>query len=70
LLYGGGTEQLVTQAIGIVSVGVYVLAISAIAWFVIKMTLGLRVTAEEEKEGLDLGEHGNEAYHGFQFVSE
>ena len=45
-------------------------ALSAVCWFVIKYTIGLRVTAEEEIDGLDHGEHGNEAYHGFQMVSE
>jgi Amt family ammonium transporter len=39
-----------------------------ILFMAIKYTIGLRVTAEEEREGLDIGEHGNEAYHGFQFV--
>jgi ammonium transporter, Amt family len=34
-------------------------------WLVIKAILGIRVTAEEEAEGLDIGEHGMEAYSGF-----
>ena len=38
---------------------------SVICWGIIKVTLGMRVGREEEIEGLDLGEHGNEAYHGF-----
>jgi Amt family ammonium transporter len=32
---------------------------------ILKVTLGIRVSEEEEKEGLDIGEHGMEAYHGF-----
>lgn len=32
------------------------------AWMVLRGTLGIRVSAEEEREGLDWGEHGNEAY--------
>jgi Amt family ammonium transporter len=36
-----------------------------VAWFIIKAAIGLRVSPEEEIEGLDIGEHGNEAYHGF-----
>jgi Amt family ammonium transporter len=39
--------------------------VSAIAWLIIKALVGLRVAAQEEIEGLDIGEHGNEAYHGF-----
>lgn len=69
LFYGGGADQLITQLIGIGSVAVFVLAISAAAWFILKYTMGLRVSREEEIEGLDIGEHGNEAYHGFQMIS-
>lgn len=65
LFYGGGTEQLMLQIQGVLAVGVYTVVVSAICWFIIKYTLGLRVSPEEELEGLDIGEHGNEAYHGF-----
>jgi Amt family ammonium transporter len=65
LLYGGGTSQLVGQLVGIVATGVYVCAVSGLSWLIIKQTIGLRVSPEEELEGLDIGEHGNEAYHGF-----
>jgi Amt family ammonium transporter len=63
-------DQLIAQATGVVAVAGYVLVVSAVAWFIIKATIGLRVSPEEEKEGLDIGEHGNEAYHGFQMISE
>jgi Amt family ammonium transporter len=65
LLVGGSADQLIAQIKGIVAVGVYTLVVSAICWFIIKTVLGLRVSPEEEIEGLDIGEHGNEAYHGF-----
>jgi Amt family ammonium transporter len=65
LFYGGGTSQLIIQLTGIGACAAYVGVISAIIWIVIKVTLGLRVKPEEEVEGLDVGEHGNEAYHGF-----
>ena len=68
LFYGGGFNQLITQLIGIASVAVFVLIVSAVAWLALKYTMGLRVSKEEEIEGLDIGEHGNEAYHGFQMV--
>lgn len=66
LLYSGqGTTQLVTQAIGVGACAGYVLVTSAITWLVLKYTVGIRVSAEEEVEGLDHGEHGNVSYHGF-----
>jgi Amt family ammonium transporter len=65
LFYGGGFGQLVTQATGVLAAGGYVFVVSLAVWFVLKMTLGVRVSAAEEIEGLDLGEHGMEAYPGF-----
>lgn len=64
VFYGGG-EQIVAQLKGIIATAVYVLVASAICWIVIKVTFGLRVSDEEQFEGLDHGEHGNTAYHGF-----
>ncbi len=65
LFFGGGTTQLVAQLVGVGMVGVYVLLTSGVTWLVLKYTIGIRVTEAEEIEGLDLGEHGNDAYHGF-----
>lgn len=65
LLFGGGIVQLFAQIIGIVSVGGLTVALSTIFLLVLKRTLGIRVPAEEEKQGLDIGEHGMEAYSGF-----
>jgi len=65
LFTGGDATQLIAQIKGIVAVGVYTVVVSAICWFIIKYTIGLRVSAEEEIEGLDIGEHGHTAYHGF-----
>lgn len=69
LFFGGGMEQLQVQAIGVVTVGLFTVVASSIVWFLIKVTLGLRVTEEEEIEGLDIGEHGNRAYPDYQIVS-
>jgi len=69
LFFGGGFTQLWAQLVGIGAVGVYTLVISLVAWYAIKATMGVRVTAEEEMEGLDLGEHGNLAYPDFQVSS-
>jgi Amt family ammonium transporter len=65
LLYGGGMTQLINQAIGVVSVFAWCMATGAVLFYGIKYTVGLRVSAAEEAEGLDVGEHGNSAYHGF-----
>ncbi len=65
LLFGGGIQQLINQIIGIVAIGAFTVIFSAIVWMILKSTLGLRVTPEEEIEGLDIGEHGMEAYSGF-----
>jgi len=65
LFYGGGMDQLITQLIGVAACAVYVLVAAAIAWIVLKAVLGIRVSAEEENEGLDIGEHGNHAYPAF-----
>jgi Amt family ammonium transporter len=65
LFYGGGTTQLIAQLIGVASVAAYVFPASLLVWWGLKMTLGIRVSPEEELEGLDIGEHGMEAYPGF-----
>jgi Amt family ammonium transporter len=65
LFNGGGATLLVNQIIGIVAVGAFTFIASYVLWFVLKKTVGIRVTQEEEIEGLDIGEHGNEAYPDF-----
>ena len=57
-----GGAQLWNQIVGIVAVGVFTFAFALIVFGVIKATMGLRVSPEEESEGLDVGEHGNVAY--------
>ena len=63
-----GAEQLITQVIGVAACAGYVMVVSLVAWAILKVTVGIRVSPEEERDGLDHGEHGNEAYHGFQFA--
>jgi Amt family ammonium transporter len=65
LFLGGALTQLIPQIIGILSVGGITVLLSTIFWLALKATLGIRVTQEEELEGLDIGEHGMEAYSGF-----
>lgn len=65
LLMGGGFAQLGVQILGIVAVGAFTLVLTSIFWVALKATLGIRVSEEEELLGLDIGEHGMEAYSGF-----
>ena len=65
LFYGGGISQLISQVIGIVAIGLFTVVFSAVVWTILKSAFGLRVAAEEELKGLDIGEHGMEAYSGF-----
>lgn len=65
LFYGGGAKLLGTQLLGIVAIGIFVFATSSLVWVVLKKTVGIRVSREEEITGLDIGEHGNNAYPDF-----
>ena len=65
LFFGGGFTLLWNQLIGIATVGAAVFSVSMIVWLAIKATIGVRVSEEEEMEGLDIGEHGNRAYPDF-----
>ena len=60
-----GTGNIVTQLIGIVAIGAFTVIFSAIVWLALKATIGIRVNEHEEIQGLDIGEHGMEAYSGF-----
>ena len=68
LLFGGGLQLLGVELIGIAAVGVFVFVSSGLVWFVLKKTIGIRVSLEEEIEGLDIGEHGNSAYPDFSIL--
>jgi Amt family ammonium transporter len=68
LLFGGGAGLLMAQLAGILGVGAFVFVSSMVIWKIIGATLGVRVSAEEELEGLDIGEHGNVAYPDFVTV--
>jgi ammonium transporter, Amt family len=69
LFYGGGFGQLGVQALGVLSIFVWVVLAAGILFGIIKATIGLRVTETEELQGLDIGEHGTESYSGFQIFT-
>lgn len=62
LLYGGGFNLLGVQAIGVFAIGAWAITTSFIVLFILKKTMGLRVTKEEEIDGLDIHEHGTNVY--------
>lgn len=69
LFYGGGMKSLIDQLIGVVAVGAFTFIASYIVWTILKFTMGIRVSREEEIRGLDIGEHGMEAYADFQIFT-
>jgi len=66
LINGGGFKLLGIQALGALVVFGWVAVTAGILFLVIKKTIGLRVSREEELKGLDIEEHGMESYSGFQ----
>lgn len=60
-----GMPQLMSQLKGVLAYGVFTFIFAFVLLLVLKIIMGLRVTPEEESEGLDIGEHGNVAYPNF-----
>ena len=66
LFYGGGVSHLGVQVLGVACIAVYTLIVMFLVFKIIDKTIGLRVSAEEEIEGLDITEHGlSSAYADF-----
>ena len=66
LLFGGGLSLLKAQFAGVITVALFVFIVAITTWGILRATIGIRVSREEELRGLDIGEHGNEAYASFQ----
>jgi len=60
-----GAGSIITQIIGIVAIGVFVVVISSIVWFILNATVGIRIDEEDEVSGSDKAECGMEAYPEF-----
>ena len=60
-----GTGDFLTQLIGVLAIGAFTVVFSAIVWTLLKVAIGIRVHQDEEILGLDISEHGMEAYSGF-----
>ena len=69
LLAGGGVTLLKAQCIGILAYGLTTFISAYLIFVVVKILLGLRVSKADEGKGLDISEHGMEAYGGFQIFS-
>jgi len=68
-VYGGNPMQIGIQIVGSVSTVVFIVVTMGIVFKLTDLTIGLRVSREEELRGLDIGEHGMESYGGFQIFS-
>jgi len=68
-IFGGSEFSILTQLIGVLAYGAVCFPVAFGIFFAIKKTIGLRVSEREELRGLDLGEHGQEAYSGFQIFT-
>ncbi len=65
LLYGGGLAQLGVQALGVISVAAFAFTSTFILFKLMSVIYGIRVSAKEELEGLDISEHGTVGYPEF-----
>ncbi|MBO9451869.1 ammonium transporter [Tropicibacter sp. R16_0] len=65
VIFYNSDATLMTQLTGIVAYGVFTFAVSLVLWFILKATLGIRVSEEDEVNGLDMAELGMEAYPEF-----
>ncbi|SFP61037.1 nitrogen regulatory protein P-II family /ammonium transporter [Oscillibacter sp. PC13] len=68
VFYGGGFHYFLVQCIGVLATAAWAAVAITIVFLILKHTIGLRVSAEEEVKGLDITEHGlPSAYGGFAF---
>lgn len=65
LFLGGGLQQLFAQLVGAIAAFGFTAVTSLIVWLALKVTIGIRLSTIEEVRGLDITEHGMEAYGGF-----
>ncbi len=66
VFYGGGFKYFGVQCLGVLAVGTFVFVMAFIIFTLINKTIGLRVTKQEEVDGLDVHEHGCSAYADFK----
>lgn len=69
-IFGGPDFSFMVQLIGVLAYGVFTVVCAFIIFYAIKMTIGIRVSEEEERRGLDITEHGMESYPDFQSATQ
>ncbi len=69
LFFGGGINQLLSQFVGVTSVFIFVFPVMLLAFKLTDKLIGLRVSREDELKGLDISEHGAEAYPDFSITA-
>ena len=67
LLYGGGMHLFGVQTLGVLAISLWGFATTYALFYALKKTVGIRVTVDEETEGLDLAEHGMAAYNEMEY---
>ena len=65
VVFSNSEASLTTQVMGIIAYGIFTFAASLVVWFILKATMGIRVSEEDEINGLDVSELGMEAYPEF-----
>ena len=68
-VYSGNPMQFGVQMVGSITTVAFILISMGLVFKLIDLSMGLRVSREEELRGLDIGEHGMEAYGGFQIFT-
>ena len=63
-IFNPSAASIFVQIVGVISVYAFAFIFSFVVFYIIKLVMGVRVSPEEEAEGLDIGEHGQPAYHG------
>ncbi|WP_378954911.1 ammonium transporter [Pelosinus sp. sgz500959] len=67
LLYGGGLDLLMIQTLGVLTISLWGFSTTYALFTLLKKTVGIRVTVDEELEGLDLAEHGMASYNEMEY---
>jgi Amt family ammonium transporter len=68
-IFSPETASFGVQLLGVAAYGAVSFVCAFVLFLILKVTMGIRVSEEEELSGLDIGEHGMEAYNGFQIFS-
>jgi Amt family ammonium transporter len=66
VIFSNSGATIGTQLYGILAIGAFTIITSTIVWYILKFIMGIRVSPEEELEGMDLSEVGMEAYPDFR----